>query len=106
MACRGVFFALTDDQAAAVLAAGNDDELMAVIEAIEEAWDADNLAQSDKAWDAMHRTLTDGPIGWGNGPYPLSHVVLGPRSLHDGDGYVVSFVTPDITRDVAAALQD
>jgi len=31
--------------------------------------------------------------------------VLGPRQLHEGDDYIVSFVSPDQVRDVAAALQ-
>jgi Domain of unknown function (DUF1877) len=62
MANRGVHFALTDDQAQAVLAAKNDDELMSVIEMIEEEWNDKYLAECDKAWDAIHRCLTDGNL--------------------------------------------
>jgi hypothetical protein len=40
---------------------------MAQIEAIEEAWDLDHLAESDKAWDAIHRCLTDGQLDAGGG---------------------------------------
>lgn len=105
MACRGVYFAITDVQAAALLAADGDDSLMAVIEAIEEPWDEDNLAECDKSWDALHRALTDGRLEYGNGEYPLSHCVLGPRQLHEGDDYIVSYVAPDQVQDVAAALQ-
>jgi hypothetical protein len=53
----------------------------------------------------MHRCLTDGRLEYGNGSYPLSHAVLGPRQLHDGDDYIVSVVLPNEVRDVAAALQ-
>ena len=104
MACRGVHFAITAEQAEALLAADGDDALMSLIEAIEEAWDKDNLAQSDKAWDAMHRCLTDGQLEYGNGSYPLNHCVLGPRQLHDGDDYIVSLLSPEEVRDVAKAL--
>ncbi len=105
MACRGVFFAITDEQAAGLLAADGDDALMAVVEAIEDAWDKDNLAECDKSWDALHRALTDGQLEYGNGEYPLSHCVLGPKQLHEGDDYIVSYVSPDQVRDVAAALK-
>jgi hypothetical protein len=105
MACRGVFFALTDEQAAAVLAAEDDDELMELIEEIEEAWDSENLVECDKAWDAIHRTLTDGQLEWANGSYPLNHAVLGSRPLHEGDDYLVSYVSADQVREVSRALQ-
>ena len=105
MACRGVFFAITAEQADALLGADGDEQLMGLIETIEQAWDKDNLAECDKAWDAMHRALTDGQLEYGNGPYPLSHCVLGPRQLHEGDDYIVSLVSPDRVREVAAALQ-
>ena len=79
MAARGVHFAITSDQLARVLAASNDDDLMQVIEQIEEAWDKDNLAESDKAWDAIHRCLTDGSLLYESGEYPLNHVICGGR---------------------------
>jgi hypothetical protein len=47
-----VHFAITLDQLASILAACNDDDLMEAIERIEEAWDKEYLAESDKAWDA------------------------------------------------------
>ncbi|GMR23537.1 MAG: hypothetical protein BMS9Abin37_1977 [Acidobacteriota bacterium] len=55
----GVFFAITAEQAEALLAAADDKQLMEVVEDIEELWDKENLAECDKAWDAMHRCLTD-----------------------------------------------
>jgi hypothetical protein len=105
VACLGVHFAITGEQAEALLAAKNDEELMRLVESIEDAWDVANLAESDKAWDAMHRCLTDGTLGDGSGTYPLSHCVLGPRQLHRGDEYIVSLVLPNEVRDVATALQ-
>jgi hypothetical protein len=105
MACRGVFFAITPAQAAALEAAEDDDDLMGLIEEIEEAWEGESVAECDKAWDAMHRSLTDGQLEYGNGPYPLSHCVLGPNQLHEGDDYIVSLVSPDQVVEVSAALQ-
>jgi hypothetical protein len=100
----GVFFAIDAVQAETLANAGDDDELMDLVKAIEEAWDEENLAEVDKAWDAMHRALTDGQLRYGNGEYPLSHCVLGPRQLHRGDDSIVSLVRPDEVSDVAGAL--
>ena len=104
MACRGVFFAITADDAAALQGAADDDALMILVEAIEEVWDRDNLAECDKSWDAMHRLLTDGILQFGNGPEPLRHCVLGPNQLHDADDYIVSLVPPVKVKEVAVAL--
>ena len=105
MACRGVFFAITPEQADALLAADRDHDVITQIESIEQAWDEDNLAECDKAWDAMHRCLTDGRLECGNGPEPLNHCVLGPRQLHKGDSYIVSLVSAEKVRELAAALE-
>jgi len=104
MAARGVFFAITQEQAAALRAASDDDAVMAIVEEIEQTWDGDNLAECDKAWDAMHRLLTDGALEFGNGPDPCCYCVLGPEQLHDGDDYIVSLVAPEKAREVASAL--
>jgi hypothetical protein len=104
MACRGVHFAITSDQLGSVLAASNDDGLMQVIERIEEAWDKEYLAESDKAWDAIHRCLTDGTLLYDNGEYPLNHVICGGRQLHRGEEYIVSLVTPEQVGDVSRAI--
>lgn len=105
MACRGVFFALSDEQSAALLRAKTDQAVLEVIEEVEEAWDEDNLVECDKAWDALHRALTDGRLLWANGSYPLNQVVLGSTSLHEGDTYLVSYVPANAVADVAAALE-
>ena len=61
---------------------------------------------TDKAWDAIHRCLTDGYLGLDNGSYPLKAAVLGGRHLHNGEDYIVSLLTPDLVRDVARALAE
>jgi uncharacterized protein DUF1877 len=104
MAARGVHFAITSDQLGSVLAASSDQDLMGVIERIEEAWDKEYLAESDKAWEAIHRCLTDGSLLYESGEYPLNHVICGGRQLHRGDDYTVSLVAPEQVKDVSAAI--
>jgi hypothetical protein len=100
----GVHFALDEGQRDRLLAAKNDDEVMAAIAGIEEAWDKDHVGESDKAWDAIHRCLTDGSLDDEAGEFPLSHVILGGRQLHQGEEYIVAFVSADEVKSVAKAL--
>jgi hypothetical protein len=104
MGARGVHFAVTSDQLARLLAASDDDGLMEVIEQVEDAWDKDYLAESDKAWEAIHRCLTDGSLLYESGEYPLNHVICGGRQLYQGEEYTVSLVMPEQVRDVSNAL--
>jgi hypothetical protein len=105
MAGRGVVFALTADDEAALLAADGDaDAVLAEIEAIEERWDVERLAETDKAWDAIHRALTDGDLAWENGTAPLNRTILGGRRLSAGDDYIAIYKTAQEVADVAAAL--
>jgi hypothetical protein len=103
MGARGVHFAITSSELARLQAASDDDEVMEVIEAIEERWDEANLAESDKAWDAIHRCLTDGSLLYEGGSYPLNHFICGGRQLHQGEDYTVALVMPEQVKDVAAA---
>ena len=104
MAGRGVHFAITPAEMESLIAAQNDIELMKLIEAIETVWDQDNLAESDKAWNAIHRCLTDGSLLYDGGAYPLNHVICGGRALHKGDDYTIALVTPSQVQTVAAAI--
>ena len=105
MACRGVHFALTTEDEAALLAASGDDEVMEIEERIEERWDRPWLSESDKAWDALHRCLGDGSLSPdGGGGAPLARCVLGGRWLHDGDEYIVSYLTAAEVKALVAPL--
>lgn len=105
MAHRGVHFAIDQPTIARLLeAVGNDEALMLVIEQIEESWDEKYVAESDKAWNAIHRCLTDGQLFYENGEYPLNRCICGGKQLHAGDDYTVSYVAPEEVKDVAAAL--
>jgi len=63
VACRGVHFAITDVEAKKLRGAAGDEELKRVVqEEIEEKWERDHLFETDKAWDALHRCLSDGTL--------------------------------------------
>jgi hypothetical protein len=106
MACRGVHFALSNEQLTKLLDARGDEALLDVLEVeIEEQWDEEWSYETDKAWDAIHRCLTNGEIGFDNGEYPLDHCILGGRQLHSGEDYIVSLKAPQQVSDIGAALQ-
>lgn len=104
MGARGVHFALSPAQTSQLLAAAENGEAISVIEEIEEVWDREFFAESDKAWDAIHRCLTDGDLLYDNGEYPLSHVICGGQQLSEDENYTISFVTIEQVKDVARAL--
>jgi hypothetical protein len=104
MSALGVHFALTTAQARNLLAAKSDRKLIALIEQIERAWERPFVVETDKAWDAIHRCLTDGTLLYESGEYPLNLCICGGRQLHRGRDYTVSYVTAGQVKDVAAAL--
>ena len=95
----GVHFALTPAQLHALRATeGEGDEaVMQQVHALEQAWDEAHLYETHKAWDPLHRVLSDGGV--------LELTVLGGRRLLPaGRGYTVVLVLPDDVRSVAAGL--
>ncbi|MBC7852662.1 MAG: DUF1877 family protein [Pirellulaceae bacterium] len=64
------------------------------------------LFDSGIQWDAMHRCLTEGELDSSAGEFPLNHVVLGGKQLHQGGDYVAALVRPDMTNFVADAIAD
>ncbi len=105
----GVHFALADEDVAALRALA--DEVARpdfVSENIEERYftqHKDDIAQSDKAWDALHRSLAGGMLTWDGGVYPLNHAVLAGELLYTQDDYIMSLKAPEQVRDIAAALE-
>lgn len=104
MAARGVLFAIDAPTAGRLRAArGDDDAILEIIEEVEEAWDRPFLVETDKAWDAMHRALTDGSLSYGDASDPLGAVVLYGDQLYEGDDYVAVLKEPEQVRAAAAA---
>ncbi len=108
MGCLGVHLALSDAEVQQLRSLPSERELLDyVIDDLEETYFTDHekyLAESDKAWDAMHRALTDGELTWDGGEYPLNHVVLGGELLYTEPDYIVSLKSPDQVRDIASVL--
>jgi hypothetical protein len=101
----GVHFAIDAEAADRLLTAADDDQVAALIEEIEEAIGVGHC-DTDKAWDAIHRSLTDGCLGYGNGTFPLNAVILGGAQVYEGDDYIVSLLTPEQVREVAGAAAE
>jgi hypothetical protein len=107
MAFRGVLFALTELQDAALVTTRDDADVRAFVGELEDAWDWDWLCEVDKAWDAIHRCLADGTLALGRqSGHPLELVVLGGGHHYEGDDYVVAHVRADEVTGVAAALAE
>jgi Domain of unknown function (DUF1877) len=104
MSARGVHFAVSPAQEKLLLAAKSDRKLMGLVEEIEEAWEKPFVCETDKAWDAIHRCLTDGSLLYVSGEYPLNHCICGGRQLFRGREYTVSYVSAPQVTDVASAL--
>lgn len=105
MACRGAHFAIERKTARWLLAAADDDELVAVVDELEEQWDRDHLFETDKAWDALHRCLSDGTLDPEAGEPPLNQCFFGGRMLNQEDEYFVVLLTPAAVKRVATALE-
>lgn len=111
MACRGVHFALTDEQATRLMETPgvDNDFLMKFVEEVEEGpngegWDAEWTQETDKSWDAIHRCLTDGKLEWGDTPFHMC--ILGSDNLYDGEDYLMNYLNPSEVKAVAAAIKD
>lgn len=108
MACRGVHFALSESEVIALKSQQDDQRRLEYLqETIEEVYFSqyrELLAESDKAWDAIHRVLADGELTYDGGSYPLNHVVLAGELLYGADDYIISLKTPKQVKEIDAAL--
>lgn len=108
MSCLGVHFALSTADVSRLLSRSSDAERLEFLqEELEVRYFEEPqtyLAESDKAWDAMHRALTDGLLNHNGGEYPLNHVVLGGQLIYGRDDYIMSLKTPAQVKEIAAAI--
>ncbi len=109
MTARGVLFALDSAMQARLhdAAEKGDAAVLEIIhEVIEEECPREWRFDLDKAWDAIHRCLTDGELDYENGEPPLSLTILGGYQQIEGDtGDVVSVVPEEEVAAVATALE-
>jgi hypothetical protein len=106
MACRGVFFALSSAEKEHLLALDSDEKRMDYIkEEIEEVWDEAHLLQTDKAWDAIHRCLTDGTLTVRRSANPLGKLIVGGIQLHsDTQTYIINLIESSELLEISTAL--
>jgi len=100
----GVHFALTDEEAQRLLSLESDLAVMSFVEEIEGVGNTSRSFASDKAWDALHRSLSNGTLFYDEGEYPLNRAFLGGKHLYAAEDYVVAYVDPKEVKDVDAAL--
>ena len=116
MAALGVHFALTEAEVLELESRDDEARLDYVQQEIEEQFfenRQDDFAETDKAWDAIHRCLTDGTLR-GASTSPLEMVVLGGKSLYSGDDYIIVLksvaevraVVPHLARITEASLRE
>jgi hypothetical protein len=63
------------------------------------------VAELDKSWDALHRSLTDGKLEYTNGQFPFNHVILGGEILYNAGDYIITLKTPEQVKDIAIAIE-
>lgn len=103
MGVLAVHFALTTEDVDQLIALRGSRAHSEFILEIEDKWDEEWLCQTDKAWDAMHRCLSDGTLDDHPNPTPLQLAVLGGEELLGGDE-LARLVRPAQVREVAKAL--
>jgi hypothetical protein len=108
MSCLGVLFSLDEKIVSRLKSFESDqDRLNYLQEDIEESMmsnEPERFAEFDKSWDALHRSLTDGKLEWGNGRFPLNHVILGGEVIYHEADYIMSLKTPDQVEKISEAI--
>ncbi|MEW6126560.1 MAG: YfbM family protein [Acidobacteriota bacterium] len=108
MSCLGVHFSIDEPTVKTIKSIKRESPRLDFIrEVLEEKYFNEYphwLIETDKAWDAIHRTLTDGDLTWENGQYPFNHLILGGERLYTKPDYLMILKTPPQVQDVAKAI--
>jgi hypothetical protein len=102
MSSRGVHFALSVEDDSRVRELKNNRDLGDIVEALEARWDGAWLQETDKAWDAIHRCLTNGRLSF-RPSNTLAKCILGGMSLQRGER-IVSYLSADEVKEVASEI--
>ena len=109
----GMHFAISPDQASTLAHLTDDDVRRDFIDDIENDAEPDWQIETDKAWVAIHRTLTGYPAALEyftadeidrHGPEGLRLCIMGGTSCYEGSDYIVRLVPADKVSLVAEAL--
>ena len=124
MAARGVHIAITAELRAGLESQPHDEaRIDFILNELEEAWDDDYVQGTDKAWDAIHRSLSEWPadtpyfypvppehgtfaLPEDHGAYPLKVTVLGGKRMQKSEyDYFIRLIEPHEVTDLVPALQ-
>ena len=113
MSCLGVLFSIDDTKAEKLKKIKREDIVEYIQEEIEEVYfdeKREQLAQLDKAWDAIHRAFCNSELLFEDGEQPLSLVILDGEILYgdadEEDDYIVSFKSAEQVKSVSEALKN
>jgi len=109
MSVLAVLFSLDNETISLLKSFEEDADRLAYLqEEIEESYFSchpTRLAELDKSWDALHRSLTNGLLTWTNGSYPLNHVILGGERIYQKTDYIMVLKTPQQVKDIYSVIQ-
>lgn len=105
MACRGSYSALLPQEAATLLEMVDVEQRLEFLESLFQTALADGrILLVDKSWDAMHRVLCDGWLDFKHGDEPRRACVIGGRQLSNRSDWIISYVEPNLVKQVAASI--
>jgi len=77
VSCLGVYIALNAEQEQDVWTHFYDETILDLAGALRADHDEEHRQRTDKAWDPIHRCLSDGTLVWDAGRWPLRGAILG-----------------------------
>ncbi|MPY70772.1 MAG: DUF1877 family protein [Alphaproteobacteria bacterium] len=108
---RGAHFAITPAQRETLLSFADDEGRWDYVRSvIEVEWDRKHLQETDKAWDPIHRCLTEHPPGVEEldpdaGTPPLNLCIMGGRQLMEDEyDYIIRLIEPEQVSPLAEAM--
>lgn len=105
----GYHFALSRENAKRIFAAKGGEEIGALIAEFhgsKEMKANSQILPLKRTWDAIHRCLTEGELDPAGGDFPMNHVILGGKVIHNGDDYIAVVIRPDMLTFITEALHD
>lgn len=105
MSCIGVHYMISYEQAMKLLKLKSDEDLFnAVQEEIAPAATEETSFHCNAAWDALHRSLSNGTLDPRKGVRPLNMAFLCGNVLNRGEDYIAVLTTPSEVKQIAEAL--
>ena len=105
MAGRGVLFAVGAEDVEALLAADGHAAVVRYVKGtIQERWEKEFVAETDKAWYAIHLCVSGGSAALDESDAPEARCIFGSATLTTEDDRTVAFTPADEVAATAAAL--